>query len=450
MEVQQKELSVKTVKSSTKYKLVVEQSLEEKIRFLCLMKKNVEWSGVLFYKTEGTFEEGNFTVRALDVFLMDVGNAVFTSFKDTPEIASYAYDTPLLREDGIYEGLIHSHNNMATFFSATDVNTLKLDGSTQNHFVSLIVNNKGIYSAAVTRFIHRKALVEAVYEATTDTYYKSFEDKTIYTSKGTKSTKKKSQVIEDSYLEWFDLDIDKADCEVELTELHKRLIELDGREDTVYSNTYKPKTTAQPTLVYKSDNLPFKPKKAKQSADDSLESTDNGYNYYGDFSKSANKVEPEETTEEFIKRVVNKKSINSLKTDVDYSVIDELFCCRTLVSSFSGELTISKLNLAECKGTLVSYNSTFNDLANSGGDPVEVEDIIHLIEVTLPYVIMMYFTSITLNGTRYNTSQLDNEESINMFKYFINRIQSIMETYAYDIMDYNGNFSNTFDILNII
>lgn len=40
---------------------------------------------------------------------------------------------------------------MSTFFSGTDTATLKEEGRDRNHFVSLIVNNAGSYTAAITR-----------------------------------------------------------------------------------------------------------------------------------------------------------------------------------------------------------------------------------------------------------------------------------------------------------
>ena len=37
-----------------------------------------------------------------------------------------------------------------TFFSGTDLNTLQEEGSDMNNFLSLIVNNAGQYTAAIT------------------------------------------------------------------------------------------------------------------------------------------------------------------------------------------------------------------------------------------------------------------------------------------------------------
>ena len=53
---------------------------------------------------------------------------------------------------------IQSHNQMNSFFSGTDRSTLIEEGMTMPHFVSLIVNNAGKYTAKITR----RVLLEAV------------------------------------------------------------------------------------------------------------------------------------------------------------------------------------------------------------------------------------------------------------------------------------------------
>jgi hypothetical protein len=67
-------------------------------------------------------------------------------------------------------GLIHSHNSMATFFSQTDLNTLRDEGKDRNHFVSLIVNNEGTYTAAITRKIKgkKKEILDFTYNTFND------------------------------------------------------------------------------------------------------------------------------------------------------------------------------------------------------------------------------------------------------------------------------------------
>lgn len=43
------------------------------------------------------------------------------------------------------------YGNILTFFSGTDTNTLQKEGNDTNNFLSLIVNNEGTYTAAITR-----------------------------------------------------------------------------------------------------------------------------------------------------------------------------------------------------------------------------------------------------------------------------------------------------------
>ena len=67
----------------------------------------------------------------------------------SPDVVSYMANNSELLDCQM--GLIHSHNNMSTFFSGTDIRTLEEEGLDRNHFVSLIVNNQGSYTAAITR-----------------------------------------------------------------------------------------------------------------------------------------------------------------------------------------------------------------------------------------------------------------------------------------------------------
>ena len=84
-------------------------------------------------------------------------------------------------------------NNM-TFFRGTDTATLKEEGMDRNHFVSLIVNNEGTYTAAITR------KVKATKTITENFSYPTFEDE------GVADTK--TYTIESEELEWFYLKIE--------------------------------------------------------------------------------------------------------------------------------------------------------------------------------------------------------------------------------------------------
>lgn len=150
------------------FKLIIPCNVEQKIRHLCNKISTVEWSGTLFYTVSGTYEDNNLEIRCVDIFPMDIGSSAYTEFDMSPDVIAYMADHPELLDCQI--GLIHSHNNMATFFSGTDLSTLQEEGRDRNHFVSLIVNNEGTYTAAITRKIVSKDNIISNYS------YKSFGD----------------------------------------------------------------------------------------------------------------------------------------------------------------------------------------------------------------------------------------------------------------------------------
>ena len=160
---------VELKQSKLSFKLTVKRDLEYKIRTLCSNIPNIEWSGILFYRPKGDIDEGTFEVDCVDVFLMDIGSSTFTEFETSPEIAAYIGDNLDLFD--CQTGLIHSHNTMSTFFSGTDNKTLLEQGQENNHFLSLIVNNEGKYTAAITR------QVVSEYTVNENRSYKSFGDK---------------------------------------------------------------------------------------------------------------------------------------------------------------------------------------------------------------------------------------------------------------------------------
>ena len=150
------------VKQSTTYKIIIPAAVERQIRFLCERVWDTEWSGVLFYTPSGDFSDGSLEIHCVDIFPMDIGNATYTEFNMSPDVISYMAQKPELLDCKM--GLIHSHNNMSTFFSGTDTATLAEEGNERNHFVSLIVNNAGKYTAAITRKIKYHCVRDLSYE----------------------------------------------------------------------------------------------------------------------------------------------------------------------------------------------------------------------------------------------------------------------------------------------
>jgi hypothetical protein len=103
---------------------------------------------------------------------------------------------------------------MGTFFSGTDLSTLKEEGNDSNHFVSLIVNNAGSYTAAITRKVKTISKGESLIE------YNTFNNVPV---EGESVTFEK----ENTYIEYYPLEITKEEVhETPKTELELRLEEV--------------------------------------------------------------------------------------------------------------------------------------------------------------------------------------------------------------------------------
>lgn len=183
------------VKSALSYKINIPLYVEKKIRILCREIHNIEWSGILFYRVNGSFEDGTLEVDCVDIYQMDEGSTGYTEFDMSADVMNYMVEHPELISEDIFQGLIHSHNNMSTFFSGTDTGTLLAEGSDVNHFVSLIVNNAGVYTAGITR---RVSVVQKVSEEYT---YPSWKDSEKSGTREFTATK--------TYVQWFNLEVNK-------------------------------------------------------------------------------------------------------------------------------------------------------------------------------------------------------------------------------------------------
>lgn len=213
------------------YKLIIPAEVERKIRFACQKVWSTEWSGTLFFTHEGSFEDNDLVIRCVDIYIMDIGTQAYTEFDMNPDVIAYMCENPELLDCQM--GLIHSHNNISTFFSGTDTATLKEEGRDRNNFVSLIVNNAGSYTAAITRRVKSKQVKESV-------SYEFFGD-------GEKHDTKEYVSSADE-IEWFYLKIEKEgenysfpDMAARLEEIKQAKAERAKKAQTpVYQGGYKP------------------------------------------------------------------------------------------------------------------------------------------------------------------------------------------------------------------
>jgi hypothetical protein len=137
-----------------KIKVIMPLDFMSKVKYLCRAISEVEWSGVLFYEMEGSISNPESMVITLkDILLMDKGTAGLTEY-DFDKDEDLAMDlvekmmvSPQHKE--WKRGLIHSHNKMNVFFSATDNEELIRSSEFYNFYLSLIVNNASDWTAKV-------------------------------------------------------------------------------------------------------------------------------------------------------------------------------------------------------------------------------------------------------------------------------------------------------------
>ena len=236
------------VKSALSYKINIPLYVEKKIRILCREIHNIEWSGILFYRVNGSFEDGTLEVECVDIYQMDEGSTGYTEFDMSADVMNYMVEHPELISEDVFQGLIHSHNNMSTFFSGTDTGTLLAEGSDVNHFVSLIVNNAGVYTAGITR---RVSVVQKVSEEYT---YPSWKDSEKSGTREFTATK--------TYVQWFNLEVNKDEVakedESEILNRIKEVRKLKASKPK-YATSYNQPTFVSkgtPTKLGPSEDLP--------------------------------------------------------------------------------------------------------------------------------------------------------------------------------------------------
>lgn len=213
------------VKGSATYKLIIPENVEEKIRYLLRKFPSTEWSGVLFTTHEGTFENNDLVITCKDIYPMDLGNATFTEFKMNEDVAAYMAENIDLFNCELQ--LVHSHHQMSTTPSNTDLNTLREEGNDRNCFVSLIVNNAGTYYAAITRKIQTKS------EVTIKRLETSYE----FFGNGNKDIKQENieptvKIVDKEVIEYFDLKIERHEVPNALSYLDNRFEEITKKKNS--------------------------------------------------------------------------------------------------------------------------------------------------------------------------------------------------------------------------
>ena len=124
------------------------------------------------------------------------------------------------------------------FFSNTDLDTLLEEGKDRNHFVSLIVNNAGVYTAAITRKVTIKRTANDVIK------YKTFEDNDV--------TETEVKIETKEFIHYFNLNIKVEQSSIDNT-FFNRINEIKNKK----KNTYKTYSLLDGTSDSKVKELEF-------------------------------------------------------------------------------------------------------------------------------------------------------------------------------------------------
>lgn len=243
------------MKGSSTYRLIVPENVEEKIRYLLRKFPSTEWSGVLFVTHQGSFENNDLVVTCKDIYPMDLGNATFTEFKMSEDVAAYMSENIELFDCDLQ--LIHSHHQMSTQPSGTDLNTLKEEGNERNCFVSLIVNNAGKYYAAITRKVQTKSEVTIKKLGTSYEFFGEGSKELEHDS--TETTK----VVEKEVIEYFDLEVERHEVSNTLAYLDDRFDEIAEKKATERKNNWNSSNIAPTGTFF--DYMHSKPVPKKQN-----------------------------------------------------------------------------------------------------------------------------------------------------------------------------------------
>lgn len=220
------------IKGQSTYKLIVPEKVEEKIRYLIRKYPHTEWSGVLFYRRQGTFENNDLVLTCEDIYPMDLGSSGWTEFNMSEEVTSYIAEN--LDLFACETGLVHSHHSYGAFFSGQDDKMLQQEGDDTNCFLSLVVDTRGSYVARITRKLQYKSKVTIEMKETTYNFFGDGERKIESSGEPIEQTK------EETVIQYFDLDVERHEVPNSLDFLDKRFEEIETRKKAETSKTFSP------------------------------------------------------------------------------------------------------------------------------------------------------------------------------------------------------------------
>lgn len=131
-----------------------------KIKYLCRHINAVEWSGCIFYKflwNNPTLSNvTTLDIEVVDIIPLDKGTTGFTEYNFDSRVLTYMTEMDYF---DLKIGHCHSHHDMKTFFSGTDMSELNDNSEFIKPYLSLIVNNHHTFSCKLAFRVEAEPVV---------------------------------------------------------------------------------------------------------------------------------------------------------------------------------------------------------------------------------------------------------------------------------------------------
>ena len=127
--------------------VIISPKASYQINYLLNRYQKNEWSGIMVYKIiKGDLNDlTNLTFYVEYVFLKDIGSGSYTEFDNDGDTMRLFDEYPPAEDMRL--GMIHSHHNMPTGFSGTDLSELQDNADTHLYYLSMIVSHNPAWSA---------------------------------------------------------------------------------------------------------------------------------------------------------------------------------------------------------------------------------------------------------------------------------------------------------------
>lgn len=145
---------IKLMKKQGSLNVIVTDELERKFHYMRRLSPSNEFGGFLFYRInscDNDFKKVNIT--CFDALQMSIGSSMYNTFKVDGELGAYMMENDYYQDKSILCGHFHSHCNMSSNPSGTDLETYRLETLEQPVFLGLIINNSMNYTAVFTRLV---------------------------------------------------------------------------------------------------------------------------------------------------------------------------------------------------------------------------------------------------------------------------------------------------------